>query len=219
MKSSPKRIALILAVGIGVAVVGDWVMSHPYFDLVLWTDTTVWQHRDDGNHEILLQAACSSVLPRHIRIKAFEAAVYVRDFDDTDVSLPNNQIARLMEYFAEEDYPLTDFLFHQPFLEERINPKLADIALDPSLPDYDRLSAFGRITEAQPMTEQKAEMIFQLWMIMDSPDIQTRIQEAITTPPRCGPEVFPSNLVTRFKTIEKANHRVEATGVPPSPHP
>ena len=97
MKSSPKRIAVILAVGIGVAIIGDWVMSHPYFDLVLWTDSTIFRHQNDGNHEILLQAASSPFLSRDIRVKAFKAAVHVRYFSSTNISLPNTQIEAIRQ--------------------------------------------------------------------------------------------------------------------------
>ncbi len=200
MKTSLKRILVIIAAGICVAVAGDRIMSHPYFDMIFWPQATFSELLKNNDHELLLRAACSPFLPRRIRQRAFKAAVHVRRFSGQEVSLPNRQISRLMVYFSDDDYSMLDYMFHQPFLEGQMNPDLVAYVCDTSLTDLERAEALQRLMEARPMTVEMADDIFRLWDQVHLGKYQEVFRESLVNPPRCcNPEAVPSNLVHRFQ--------------------
>jgi len=197
-----KRLVSIAVIGAAAVLVAQWATSHPYLEVLLWPDETIWGYKQSGDRGFLMQLARSPLLPRDTRREAIHAAVDLGDLDDSDIILANKDILALANNLEEDVFSLTSYQFFKPFIRGHINPVLADAALDSTLWEYERLHAFARAATQPDMTPEQAEQICDLWTQLDSEELQDRLRDVITYVPRCGESAYPSNLVKRFTQDE-----------------
>ena len=147
-KPESKRWIGILILGLVLAGAVKGLMSHPYFDLIVWTDEAISRHEESKNRELLLKALHSRILPHEVRVKALVALADIQERRDSTQYFSPEEIADLEKEFDELDASFFEYLC-QPFLNGSMNRRLVETVLNPELGDARRFGAFLQFLEFQ----------------------------------------------------------------------
>jgi hypothetical protein len=199
MNMKSRRLAVIIALGVVLTVVWKLVVSYPYFALCVWTDDVIEGCEQNQNKDLLLRAVRSSVLPYSVRAEALCGLMRLRDRQELEFYLPNEEIDRLKQEFEKEENTFYD-VFYQPFVNGEPNPRLVEIALDASANTADRFGAFLQLCEPKKLSEQQVTQIETVWKKIDSEQVRLSTMRAIIRCKRGG--ITATNLFSEITTEE-----------------
>src|SRR6056297_1426518 len=106
--------------------------------------------------------------------------------------LSNDEIDRLRDEFKEEEFMFYD-IFYQPFVNGQINSRLLETALSPDAARGERMIAFWQMIEPDKLSRDQADQIFDVWMSLDSTNLQAMTRRSVLKMGQCG--LVSTNLV------------------------
>jgi hypothetical protein len=103
----------------------------------------------------------------------------LRDRQELEFYLPNEEIDRLKQEFEKEEYTFYD-VFYQPFVNGEPNPRLVEIAsTTPRQYCLTGSGAFLQLCEAKKLSEQQVTTDRDVWKKIDSEQVRLSTMRAI----------------------------------------
>lgn len=198
---------MLLATGFILVILFKMTLNHPYFWLCVDTETTVWEYEHAQNAEILLSAMRSPILPHSVRVQSLRGLLNIKDRYGERIFLPNGEIDKLKVTFSD-DYEAEVFtLFLNPFVDEKINPRVVNLIMDPQQKRGVRLVAFMNLAETSDLTRTQALHIKNIWVDIEPAELQDLILkflESLSEHDRLDPELV--KIFMKDGSINRSTH-------------